>query len=158
FIDPAGHYFLDDINVCITPSCAAVAGGCPSGADCQGLNNGFETGDLQGWTQAGDESATAVFTGTFQGVAPHGGPPAAVLGAQTAGSVTQEVVIDRGDQVTADFWYAALGSNNSFAVAFDGVPLLSLTNDTAHTAWTHYRLPVTVQDSGYRPLTFTFTN
>ena len=147
---------MDEISVCVTPSCATA---CPAGSFCGASNDGFETGSFAGWAQSGDTSFTAVATGTFDNeLAPHGGTYAAHFGPNVGvGHLSQMIPASVGDYVTISFWYAAFGNNNSFSAVFDGSSLVGYTNDTAHTAWTHYTFTAT-STSNNPTISFNFTN
>src|SRR5205814_9939401 len=82
-------------------------GSACAGANCPPAtlaNGGFETGDFTGWTQFGNLGYTAVNTGSFSGVSPHGGTYEAHFGpVTTTGGIQQTVTANAGDTVTVDF-------------------------------------------------------
>ena len=131
---------------------------CDPSLGCPIINGGFESSTFApGWTQFGDTSATLV-TGTFDGITPHGGGFQAAFGPVTStGGIQQTIPAHAGDMVTIGFWYAAVGTPNSFDCTFDGNSLVGFTNDTAHPTYTQFTFPVTV--SADNPaLMFTFAN
>ncbi len=137
-------------------SCGATS--C-SGAGANLLTNAdFESGSFSGWTQFGDTSFTAVNTGAWVGISPHGGTFQAHFGPTVGlGGIQQNVIANPGDQVTISFWYAAVGTPNSFSADFDGQNLVTFTNDVDHGAWTSFVFTATV--TSVNPLmSFTMTN
>jgi hypothetical protein len=135
---------------------AALAGTAYAQPDLV-ANGDFETGDFSGWTQFGDMSFTAV-AGIFNGVEPHGGAFAAHFGPTGGpGGIMQTLSATPGQTVLVEFWYQAQGNDNFFDCSFDGVSLISFTNDLDHTEWTYFSFPVVVNGSS-PVLQFSFEN
>ena len=153
--NPPSYDYLDDVSACITPKCG---NDCGPGSACKVVDGGFETGGFTQWPQFGDTGATGVFSGTFQGLTPHTGTFAADFGPTGGvGGVSQVISANAGDEVTITFWYAALGSDNSFSATLGSLPLVSFTNDTAHTTWSPSTFQV-IAPSNNPTLTFSFFN
>jgi hypothetical protein len=136
-----------------------MCGGGRGGGDGLGqpdlvANGDFETGSFSSWTQFGDMGFTAVSNSTFAPV--HGGTYSAHFGPTGGtGGIQQTLTASTGQQVLLDFWYKAVGTNNSFSAALGSQTLISLTNDTRD--WTEMTFLVTV-DQDNPLLTFTFYN
>lgn len=110
-------------------------------------NGGFETGDFTGWTQFGDTGFTFVFD-------PNGGPVydggfSAAFGPFNAiGGIGQIIQANVGDQCQVDFWLSNLGGTpNYFEADFDGLALVSITDDLAGFGYTHFSYNVTVANA-----------
>ncbi len=119
-------------RICIV--CAATLATAAGLAQGQVTNGNFETGNFSGWTQFGDTSYTGVQAGTVHSGtwATEAGPTGAIGGIQQVLSATP------GQQMLIEFWYQALGDENSFTASVGGQVLVSFINDTAHTSWTHF--------------------
>ena len=59
--------------------------------------------------------------------------------------------------LTIDFWYQAQGTQNFFSADLGSTNLISFTNDTSHTAWTHFSFTVAAPVAN-PTLSFTFFN
>ncbi len=116
-------------------ACGSV--NCPSTGTNVVANGDFETASFSGWTQFGDLGFTAVTTGPWIAIDPHGGSNHAHFGPTGGiGGIQQSITANPGDHVTIAFWYACTGTNNSFSAIFDGQTLVSFVNDTAHPGYT----------------------
>ena len=135
-------------------TCAGA--GCPANLVC---NSGFERGTFAPcWTQFGDTTFSAVFTGNIDAVLPHNGTYAGFFGpTSSTGGIQQTVYVPAGTMVTVGFWYAALGDSNSFSADLGSTNLVSLTNDTSHPGWTEmvFAVPAPTDNP---ILAFTFFN
>ncbi len=138
----AGGTYQGDGSACATAN-------CPSTGTNIVANGDFEAGNsFTGWTQFGDLGFTAVTTGAWLGVDPHGGTNHAHFGPTVnIGGIEQTIAANVGDHVTIAFWYASTGANNSFAAKFDGQTLVSFLNDTAHTTYTLFVFQATVANA-----------
>ncbi len=128
-------------NTCPTTSCGTA---CPAGSTCSTINGGFETGDLSGWTNT-DPTYTSVPSGTGPGgQVAHSGTHFLSTGptvTPAAEGISQTISANPGDIATISYYYSNDTRNmglNEFKVVFDGVTLIDLVNDAAHSAWTRY--------------------
>jgi hypothetical protein len=116
------------------------------------VNGGFEAGSFSGWTQFGNTTLTGL---TLSPV--HGGTFAAYFGPPTNGGIRQTITSAAGAPLTVEFWYQAQGAVNFFSASFGGQVLVSFTNDTTHTDWSHFTFNVT--PAAANPvIEFTFMN
>jgi VPDSG-CTERM motif len=120
-------------------------------------NPGFETGDFTGWTHIG-----GLVGGAASGIAPHSGNFQARF--LDVGSLTQSVATTPGASYIIDFFLATnqrAGYPNSFSVSWGGVPIFSLTNQSAF-GYTEYTFNVTASTAstalGFQFVSTGFTN
>lgn len=103
--------------------CAAVA---PAQANLL-ANGGFETGDLTGWTQAGDTLFNQVFCGGV-GVA-YQGACEFFAGPRTTSTLSQSFATLPGSNYVVTFALDLDGAiPSNFSAVLNGTPLVSLTN------------------------------
>jgi hypothetical protein len=104
------------------------------------VNGGFERTFAPEWLILSDGSAYPQQTFVQSGTS-----AMAINSYDTSTTVEQQITgPHQGDPLTVSFWYRADGSSNTVNVIFGGgsegvwQTLLNLTNDTAHTSWTHF--------------------
>jgi hypothetical protein len=121
------------------------------------VNGGFETGNFDGWTLAGNLSD--LFVGSSPNP-PHSGSFAAQIGeVGTPGTMSQDLATTQGTKNTLSFWLigtAAAGPPNLFQVAFGGTTLLNLANYQAPTTYKEYVFNNLLASSASTLLQFTF--
>lgn len=117
------------------------------------VNGGFETGDIDGWTQTGDARFSGVgsgpdaFSGTyFYFSGPVGG----------VGTLGQTIATTIGARYTFAFWLSnqSGGSPNSFDASFGGASVFGLSN-SPDFGYTYHQFAVTAL-SATTNVVFTF--
>jgi hypothetical protein len=123
----------------------------PARADV--VNGNFETGDLSGWTLAGDTSFSGVLAGV--GVGDSFG---AYFGPDPVGSLAQTLATTAGTQYLVSFWLALDDSAqpNSFSWQWDGASQATL-DDVAGFGFTQFSAVVTASGAA-TALQFNFGN
>jgi VCBS repeat-containing protein len=100
------------------------------------VNGGFETGNLTGWIQGGNEGHTKVGT-----VDPHSGHDALAMGPiGSDGYIAQTIATTPGAIYEIQFWLANTGGANDFTASFGATTLFSLINASSqgYTEYTDY--------------------
>lgn len=119
-------------------------------------NGGFETGDFTDWTQFGNTGFTGV-SGNFSGVDPVEGSFQAFFGSVgSTGGISQSISTVVGGIYTFDFWLYNFGGNpNSFDASFNGVSVLSFTDDPG-LSYTHFTFAGLIATGTSTQIQFTF--
>ena len=120
-----------------TTGWAAMYDGIPAVLQWPNLvvNGGFETGDLTGWLQTGNLGSINLGTATNYA---HSGQYGARVGPYgTLGSLSQNIVTERGNTYQISIWLNSLGRlPNEFAIIWGGNVLFDQTN-IGVTGWTN---------------------
>jgi hypothetical protein len=118
-------------------------------------NGGFETGDLTGWVQSGNTSATSV---TSSSPYVHSGNYGLEAGpGGSLGYISQVIPTVAGQSYLLSFWgYSQGGTPNEFLVAWNGNTLLDHTNIPA-IGWTNLQF-IVVATGTNTTLEFGFRN
>jgi hypothetical protein len=153
-----GGTYLGDNVACTTGGCLpslACGSTCAAGASCASNNGGFESGTLTGSWADTDPTYTSVpaagATGPGGQVAHSGSYFLSTGPTVTPASegISQTITANPGDIATITYWYSndvGNAGSNEFKVVFDGVTLIDLINDTAHSAWTQFTFTATVMN------------
>lgn len=121
------------------------------------VNGGFGTGDLTGWTEAGNSQFTGVVGGTFYKFpgAENGYYFLAAGTIGSNGSLSQTFTDTDGQSLNISGWYNAFGDNHSdLSILFDGTSLFSATDPNTNGAWKNLSFTVTATGSDTLTLSF----
>jgi hypothetical protein len=121
------------------------------------VNGGFGTGDLTGWTEAGNSQFTGVVDGNFYNF-PGAEKGYYFLAAGTVGSngtLSQTFTDTDGQSLNISGWYNGFGDNYSdLSILFDGKSLFSATDPNTNGAWKNLSFNVTATGSDTLTLSF----
>ena len=121
------------------------------------VNGSFETGNLAGWTAAGNLEFTGVVGGTFYKFpgAENGDWFVAAGPIGSDGSLSQTFSDTAGQLLSVSGWYNAVGDQPSdLDVIFDGTTLFAATDPNTNRAWTNFSFNVTATGSDSFGLSF----
>ena len=157
------------IGLCLGISALILTfGSQPARADETSIvvNGGFETGDLTGWTETGDNSARCFPAVSVQNLGPasfcggavntfppHSGQYAAFFNNATtlgAGTISQTLLTTAGDTYNLTFWldtFAAPTTPNEFTVMWGTQQVLDLVNIDTNNSYRKYSVNVTATGS-----------
>lgn len=121
------------------------------------VNGSFETGDLAGWTAAGNLEFTGVVGGTFYKFpgAENGDWFVAAGPIGSDGSLSQTFSDTAGQLLSVSGWYNAVGDQpGDLDIIFDGTTLFAATDPNTNRAWINFSFDVTATGSDTFGLSF----
>ena len=136
---------------------ASVAAPSSATASTYLVNGGFGTGNLAGWTEAGNSQYTGVVDGNFYNF-PGAEKGYYFLAAGTIGSngsLSQTFTDTDGQSLNISGWYNGFGDNYSdLSILFDGKSLFSAIDPNTNGAWKNLSFNVTATGSDTLTLSF----